>query len=97
MRTLVLWCPDWPVVAAVLAGEAVAGVPVAVLRANRVVAVSAVARGDGIRRGMRRREAQSRVPEVELLDDDPARDARGFEPVVAALERFTPLIEIVPK
>ena len=97
MRTLVLWCPDWPVVAAVLAGEAVAGVPVAVLRANRVVAVSAGARGDGIRRGMRRREAQSRVPEVELLDDDPARDARGFEPVVAALERFTPLIEIVPK
>ncbi len=95
MRTLVLWCPDWPVVAAVLAGEALAGVPVAVLRANRVVAVSAGARGDGIRRGMRRREAQSRVPEVELLDDDPARDARGFEPVVAALERFTPLIEIV--
>ena len=95
MRTLVLWCPDWPVVGAVAAGEVAAGAPVAVLRANRVVAASAGARADGIKRGMRRREAQSRVPEVELLDDDPTRDARGFEPVVAALERFTPLIEIV--
>jgi protein ImuB len=99
VRTLVVWCPDWPVVAA-HRGEAVpygitADDPVAVLRANRVVACSASARAGGVTRGMRRREAQSRVPSIELVADDPSRDARWFEPVVAALEHFTPLIEIV--
>ncbi len=102
-RTLVVWCPDWPVVAAhrgdaVPHGDAVNSpldLPVAVLRANRVIACSASARDGGIRRGMRRREAQSRVPSVELVPDDPSRDARWFEVVVAALEHFTPLIEVV--
>jgi protein ImuB len=99
VRTLVVWCPDWPVVAA-HRGEAVPfGVgpddPIAILRANRVVACSASARAGGVQRGMRRREAQSRVPSVELVLDDPARDARWFEPVVMALEQFTPLIEVV--
>ncbi len=69
--------------------------PVAVLRANRVVACSAAARRGGVARGMRRREAQARVPDVELVADDASRDARWFEPVVAAIEHFTPLIEVV--
>jgi protein ImuB len=99
VRTLVVWCPDWPVVAAHRGDAVPFGVgpddPVAVLRANRVVACSASARAGGVARGMRRREAQSRVPSIELIADDPSRDARWFEPVVAALEHFTPLIEIV--
>lgn len=99
VRTLVVWCPDWPVVAA-HRGEAVPpelglDAPVAVLRANRVVACSAAARRGGVARGMRRREAQTRVPDVELVADDASRDARWFEPVVAAIEHFTPLIEVV--
>ncbi len=99
VRTLVVWCPDWPVVAA-HRGEAVPpelglDAPVAVLRANRVVACSAAARDGGVARGMRRREAQARVPDVELVADDASRDARWFEPVVAAIEHFTPLIEVV--
>ncbi len=94
VRTMVVWCPDWPVVAAVRSGEVIDG-PVAVMRANRVVAASASARAGGIRRGMRRREAQSRIGSVELIADDAGRDARWFEPVVAAIDRFTPLIEIV--
>ncbi len=103
VRTLVVWCPDWPVVAAVRSGDvgpdfdgiAAADRPIAVMRANRVVATSAVARAGGIRRGMRRREAQSRIGAVELVADDPSRDARWFESVVAAIDRFTPLIEVV--
>jgi protein ImuB len=97
---LVVWCPDWPVVAA-YQDEALpeqidpAVWPVAVIKANRVVACSAPARAGGVQRGMRRREAQGRVPSVELVADDPSRDARWFEPVVAVLERFTPLIEVV--
>ncbi len=94
-RTLVVWCPDWPVVAAIRAGHAADGEPVAVLRANRVVAASASARAMGVVRAMRRREAQSRCPQIELVADDPGRDARLFEPIVAALDPFTPRIEIV--
>ena len=94
-RTLALWCPDWPVVAAIHDGEAGVGRPVAVFRANRVIACTGEARADGVRRGMRRREAQSRSPDVVVLADDPTRDGRAFEAVAAAVESFTPLVEIV--
>jgi protein ImuB len=90
MRTLVVWMPDWPVVAA-----QVADVPAAVVYANRVVACSAPARAEGVRRGLRRREAQGRCPEITIVEHDPARDARAFEPVIAAVERLTPRVEIV--
>ncbi len=95
VRTMAVWCPDWPVVAAIRTGSASAADPVAVLRANRVIAASASARADGVRRAMRRREAQSRCPDVVVVDDDPGRDARAFEPVAAAVDAFTPRIEIV--
>ena len=90
MRTLVVWVPDWPVVAAALVDE-----PAAVVYANRVVACSAPARAEGVRRGLRRREAQGRCPEITVVEHDPTRDARAFEPVVAAVERLTPRVEIV--
>ncbi len=100
VRTLVVWCPDWPVTAAVAASAGAAdstpeGKAVAVVFANRVVACSAAARSEGVRRGMRRREAQSRCPELVVVENDPARDARVFEPVVVALEAFAPRVEIV--
>ena len=94
-RTLVVWCPDWPVVAAIRSGDAPGDMPVAVFRANRVVAASARSRADGVRRAMRRREAQSLCPDLEIVDDDPARDARLFEPVAATVDAFTPRVEIV--
>ncbi|MDI5944002.1 DNA polymerase Y family protein, partial [Micromonospora sp. DH15] len=74
VRTLLLWCPDWPV----LAAELVDGVPatgaVAVLHANRVVACSEAARAEGVRRGLRKREAQGRCPRLTVVDHDPGRD-----------------------
>ncbi|MEV6879744.1 DNA polymerase Y family protein, partial [Amycolatopsis sp. NPDC051128] len=92
---LVLWCPDWPVVAA----AAVAGVPVtqpaAVFFANRVVVGNAVARRDGVRRGMRRREAQSRCPDIAVFDADDGRDARLFEAVARAVEALVVGVEVV--
>ena len=94
-RTMVVWCPDWPVVAATRTGAASADEPVAVLRANRVIAASPSARSAGVRRAMRRREAQSRCPDLVTVDDDPGRDARAFEPVAALVDTFTPRIEIV--
>ncbi|MDT5034569.1 MAG: protein ImuB, partial [Actinoplanes sp.] len=95
VRTLMLWCPDWPVVAA----EIVDGVPasgaVVVLHGNRVLACSEAARSDGVRRGLRRREAQSRCPQVVIVDHDPGRDARAFEPVVAAVEEVAVGVEVI--
>ncbi len=102
-RTAVLWVPDWPVVAALAAAELDAHVPAAVLGARSrggstagrsVVATSAVARAAGVRRGMRRRQAQGRCPDLELLEVDDARDARAFEPVAQAAETVVAGIEV---
>src|ERR687892_255815 len=88
---LVVWCPDWPVVAAGAPPESLT----AVVHANRVVACSAAAQAEGVRPGLRRREAQGRCPELELLAHDPARDARAFEPVLTAMEQLTPWVEVL--
>ncbi|HET6214960.1 MAG TPA: DNA polymerase Y family protein [Micromonosporaceae bacterium] len=95
LRTLAVWCPDWPVVAAEIAEGVSAHDPVAVLAANRVVACSEAARAEGVRRGLRKREAQSRCPHLVVVADDPVRDARTFEPVVAAVEELAPGVEVV--
>ena len=90
VRTLVVWCPDWPLVAAGLCDR-----PAAVLSAGRVVACSAPARVEGVARGLRRRQAEARCPALVVVDHDPSADARAFEPVVVAIEAFTPEVEIV--
>ena len=94
-RMLVVWCPDWPVTAAAAAARLSANQPVAVVAANRVVACSALARAEGVRRGMRRRDAQGRCPELVVFQDDPVRDARLFEPVAAAVEELAVGVEII--
>jgi protein ImuB len=113
-RTVVVHCPNWPVVAAGLAGSSAGSssgsssgssagssgadvgpaVATVVVRANRVVAASAGARGAGVAVGMRRREAQRRCPHVAVLAHDPDRDARCFEPVAAAFDVLTPGVEV---
>ncbi|WP_174536156.1 DNA polymerase Y family protein [Micromonospora chalcea] len=94
-RTLLLWCPDWPVLAAEIVDGVPATDPVVVLHANRVVACSERARAEGIRRGLRRREAQGRCPQLTVVDHDPGRDARAFEPVVAAVEEVVAGVEVI--
>ncbi|MGK2348079.1 DNA polymerase Y family protein [Actinomyces sp. W5033] len=100
-RLLAIWVPDWPVVALTLdhrhpaggtssqAGRAAAPDPaldpVAVLGSQGVQAASAPARAAGVRRGMRLRLARSLCPELTVLPADPVREARAFEPVMAAL------------
>lgn len=71
-----------------------AGEPGAVLHANRVVASSEAARAVGVVRGLRRREAQQRCPELAISERDLAAEARVFEEVVSAVEAFTPRIEL---
>ncbi|MFE0025355.1 DNA polymerase Y family protein [Amycolatopsis sp. NPDC059021] len=94
-RMLVLWCPDWPAVAAAATAGIPVARPVAVFSANRVVACSAVARTRGVRRGMRRREAQSRCPDLAVFGVDDGRDARLFEAVARAVEELVVGVEVV--
>src|SRR5690606_8545177 len=89
-RLLVLWCPDWPVLAHARAGRLADDAPVALVRTGEIFACSASARADGVRRGMRQREAQARCPALTLLPYDETLDARAFEPVLAALEQSLP-------
>jgi protein ImuB len=91
LRTLVVVCPDW----AAMAAGIPAAEPAAVVRANQVVACTTAARAEGVRPGLRRREAQGRCPGLALVEHDPARDAREFAPVVAAVEALTPRVEVV--
>ena len=94
-RTLVVWCPDWPAVAAARQAGKPASDPVAVFSANRVQACNAAARAEGIHVGQRRRDAQSRCPELLITQVDLDRDARLFEPVAAAVESIAPGVEIL--
>lgn len=94
VRMAAVWVPDWPVLAAMTAEEVPAHRPAAVHDGRRVVAVSAPARAQGVRRGMRRRHAQEACPEVALLVADPGRDVRRFEPVAAAAETVVAGIEV---
>jgi protein ImuB len=91
VRTLVVECADWPVIAA----GAAADVPAAVVFANHVVAATPAARVDNVVDGQRRRAAQACCPDLVVFERDEAREAREFEPVVHALETFTPRIEVV--
>lgn len=89
-RLAVLWCPQWSIVAT----GAAADEPVAVLHANRVIARSSAAAADGVRIGLRRREAQARCPEVRLVVHEPLVDQRAFQPVADAVSQVVPRLEI---
>ena len=90
MRVMVVWCPDWSVVAALdEAGRSLRS-PAAVLSANVVEVCNGPARAEGVRRGHRRRDAQARCPELVLMPANPDRDARAFEPVLAVVEGLRP-------
>ncbi|MEE4022399.1 DNA polymerase Y family protein [Gordonia sp. PKS22-38] len=94
-RILALWCPDWPATAAAIDADLGPHHPIAVLHANRVVACSAPARTAGVRRGMRKRQAQSACPEMTVVSADDHRDGRIFEPVVAVVTELVPVVEVL--
>lgn len=95
MRLVVVWVPDWPVVAAVGEGLAAPAAPAAVYDGRGLVVVSAAARALGVRTGMRRRHAQRVCPDLVLLAKDEARDARAFEPVVQSVEEVVAEVAVL--
>ncbi len=94
-RTAALWVPDWPVAAAVAEGLVAPHLPVAVHDGRGVSAVSAQARAEGVRRGMRRRSAQGVCPGLALVWADEGREIRAFEPLVQAVESVVAGVEVV--
>ena len=99
-RCAVVHTPAWPLVAAVMNGIAGRGPeyspdqPLAIMRAQRVHCCSPAAWRDGVRPGMRRRQAQGACPHVVLVADEPDRDARCFEPVVRSVGTLVPLLDV---
>src|SRR5699024_7383042 len=94
-RVMAVWCPDWPAVAAARAEGHGLHLPLAVVGPRGVLACNAVARAAGVRRGLRRREAQFRCPELLVVAADPARDGVGFERVGQARDAVVPGIEVL--
>ena len=99
-RVTAVICSDWPVVAVTPRGMAMdgerqrEGATTAVLKGNRVVACSATARARGVRVGLRRREAQSRCPSLQIFERDLAAEVRAFEPVLTALDDVVARVEV---
>jgi len=92
---MALWVPDWPVLAAISHEKLSEHEPVAVVDAHAIAAVSAIARGQGVRRGMRLRTARSVCPEIIFIGVDPTRDARVFERVLRAVDEVVAGVEVV--
>ena len=90
-RMLAAEVANWSAVAAGFDPAA----PAAVVSAGRITAVTPAAAAAGIRRGMRRRQAQTECPVLELAEHDPDLDARCFAPVAAALEDLAPRVEVL--
>lgn len=89
-RTACVWCPDWPVVVVRGAGRVGGGGPVVVLGGGgRVRAASVEARVGGVRRGMRRRDAEAACPDAVVVETDEPLEARAFEAVARALGAVT--------
>ncbi len=88
-RQLVVWVPDWPLVALTSENGHDPRTPIAVIEKGEVFACSEAARIEGVRRGMRKRDAAARCPGLELLDRHPESEIRTFELVLAQLEEIT--------
>jgi protein ImuB len=92
---MAVWCPDWPVIAAMETEDLPSHLPVVVIAAGEVFACSAPARTEGVRRGMRKRDAVARCPELIVVDHQPDRDAQAFESVLSTIEEFSPGVELI--
>lgn len=96
-RVLLVWCPDWPTETILrLHGETqrlTRDTPIAVTASGRIHACNAAARSEGVTRGLKLREAQSRCPALHVTAHRPDDDARAYEPVLTATENLMPGVQ----
>jgi protein ImuB len=94
-RVLVLWCPDWPMVAAREHEKLPVDAPLVLTQKGLIFAASASARAGGVSRGLRLREAQSRLPGLIDRAYDAALDSRAFEPIITGVEQLIPGVQLL--
>ncbi|HEV7951608.1 MAG TPA: DNA polymerase Y family protein [Glaciihabitans sp.] len=99
-RTLVVWCPDWPITAALRGQTGSAtlstnSTALALIDRGVVYACSAAARSEGVKRGLRVREAQARCLELIVQPYDAVHDARAFEVILSAIEELIPGVQLL--
>ena len=94
-RVLAVWCPDWPVHAVGAGPDVPAAVLVGQGARRTVLACSAAARAEGVRRGQRVRDAQRVCPRLRVYQRDEMGEERSFEPVVRAVEDVVAGVEVV--
>jgi protein ImuB len=92
---MVVWLPDWPIIAARRSLENPLEQPIALIDRGAVFACSTEARASGVRRGLVVREAQLRCPELLVIAYDALVDARAFEPIVELIETLVPGVRIL--
>lgn len=95
VRVIALRIPSWRV----LAVQRIRGVPpgtrLAVVAKGTVLATSRPAAQDGVRPGLKIREAQLRCPEIVLVDHDPELEMRAFADVLRAVQDEAPHVHLV--
>jgi protein ImuB len=94
-RSIVLWCPDWPVFAAAREHGIDPSLPIALTEGGAIHSCSEAARRDGVVRGLRLREAQFRSPDLVVQPYDPVLDVRAFDPLVRQVELTVPGVQIL--
>ena len=93
VRSLVVWIPSWSVVAAERDDqepEAQSGLPLAVVHKGLIRECSDAAHLEGVRAGMKRREAQQVCPQLVMLAHRPERDAAFFDRIIIQLSDYVP-------
>jgi protein ImuB len=98
-RSMVLWVPDWPILASLrvepLRVSVSADVSIALIDKGLVFACSAAARIEGVQRGLRVREAQARCTDLVVRPYEQQLDSRTFEIVITAIEELMPGVQLV--
>ncbi|MDB5280859.1 MAG: polymerase family protein [Ferruginibacter sp.] len=95
LRSMVLWIPDWPIIAAIRSGALPSDAPLALIDKGSVFACSAAARAEGVKRGLRVREAQARCTDLVVQPYEQQLDQRTFETVVTAIEELMTGVQVV--
>ncbi|MEJ1230695.1 MAG: DNA polymerase Y family protein [Galbitalea sp.] len=96
-RSMVLWVPDWPIIASLRVSPLpeATDAPLALIEKGIVFSCSASARIEGVQRGLRVREAQARCSDLIVRPYEPQLDARTFETIVAGVEELMPGVQVV--
>lgn len=84
-RKLVLWIPDWSIVA--LAASVPPLAPAVTVRGGIVTATTRTARIYGVRAGMRQSTGQQLCQELLVLSHDPVRDDSAFEGLLRVFDQ----------